>query len=153
MAIFPQAPSGYFLPSPWRTRYLQETPRAHTKAHYLLHGLGHSPNTWVGTKVRCNKTDVLLFATCTTITLENSEKTELWLSGWFQYTRFKDIAPLLYAKTRKKKHSVVAVVLHNNNWIRVLTTERGPWLLTCSSSLLSRTSSGRLNYDHNIMTI
>jgi hypothetical protein len=45
MAISPQAPSGYFLPSPCWTRYLQETPRAHTKAHYLLHGLGHSPNT------------------------------------------------------------------------------------------------------------
>jgi hypothetical protein len=30
---FPQAPSGYFLPSPWWTRYLQETPRAHTKAY------------------------------------------------------------------------------------------------------------------------
>jgi hypothetical protein len=42
---FPQAPSGYFLPSPWWTRYLQETPRAHTKAHYPLHGLGHSPNS------------------------------------------------------------------------------------------------------------
>jgi hypothetical protein len=41
---FPQAPSGYFLPSPRWTRYLQETPQAHTKAHYLLHGLGHSPN-------------------------------------------------------------------------------------------------------------
>jgi hypothetical protein len=47
MAIFPQAPGGYFLPSPWWTRYLQETPRAHTKAHYLLHGLGHSPNSCV----------------------------------------------------------------------------------------------------------
>jgi hypothetical protein len=30
---FPQAPSGYFLPSPWWTRYLQKAPRAHTKAH------------------------------------------------------------------------------------------------------------------------
>jgi hypothetical protein len=37
---FPQALSGYFLPSPWGTRYLQETPRAHTKAHQTV--------TWAG---------------------------------------------------------------------------------------------------------
>jgi hypothetical protein len=28
---FPQAPSGYFLLSPWWTRYLQEAPPAHTR--------------------------------------------------------------------------------------------------------------------------
>jgi hypothetical protein len=30
---FPQAPSGYFLPSPWWTQYIHETNRADTKAH------------------------------------------------------------------------------------------------------------------------
>jgi hypothetical protein len=30
---FPQAPSGYFLPSPWRMWYLQEAHQAHTKAY------------------------------------------------------------------------------------------------------------------------
>jgi hypothetical protein len=57
----------------------------------------------VGMEVPCTNTDRLLFVNCTQITLGNGNKTSFWGSIWLHGQRPMDVAPLLFAKTRKKK--------------------------------------------------
>ena len=79
-----------------------------------------SPNKpWVSMELPCDETDRLVFAACTTIRIGNGRKASFWKSSWVQGRRPKDIAPLLYVKS-KKKNRVVADALHDNNWIRDL---------------------------------
>jgi hypothetical protein len=79
---------------------------------------------WVGTEVPCDDFDRQLFAHCTRISLGNGKKATFWLSGWLQGKRPKDLAPLLYAKSRRKKRKV-AEALQNDNWIRDLNHPSG----------------------------
>lgn len=72
----------------------------------------------------CDDSDRLLFSACTTITLGDEKKTSFWHSSWLQGRRPKDMAPLLYAKSRKKRRSV-AMALLTNNWIRDLEPRNG----------------------------
>jgi hypothetical protein len=84
-----------------------------------------SPNkAWVGTEVPCDDIDKLLFANCTHISLGDDNKASFWHSGWLQGNRPKDIAPLLFAKSRKKKRSV-ASALDEANWIHDLNHHSG----------------------------
>jgi hypothetical protein len=50
--------------------------------------------------------DKLLFAACTTITIEDGRKARFWESGYLQGQRPKDIAPNLFVISRKKKRLV-----------------------------------------------
>jgi hypothetical protein len=54
----------------------------------------------------------------------NGQKASFWNSGWLHGQRSKDIAPLLYLKTRKKKRTVVASLLEKT-WIRDLNYRSG----------------------------
>jgi hypothetical protein len=74
---------------------------------------------WIGTGVPCDEADKTLFATCTSVTIGDGSGASFWHSGWLQENRPKDIAPLLFAKSRKKKRNV-ASALHENTWIRDL---------------------------------
>jgi hypothetical protein len=58
------------------------------------------------------------------ITLGDGKRTSFWSSGWIQGRRPRDIAPLLYAKTKKKKQ-MVAEALQNYTWIRDLDYRTG----------------------------
>jgi hypothetical protein len=80
--------------------------------------------TWVGMEVPCTEKDKLLFAACTMITLGNRQKTAFWNSAWLAGQRPKDLAPLLFAKTRRKKH-IVAEALQGSSWIRDLKIREG----------------------------
>jgi hypothetical protein len=80
--------------------------------------------TWAGTQVPCDDTDNLLFANCTQITLGNGKKASFWGSGWLQGKRPRDIAPLLFAKTMRKKRTVCSA-MEDNNWVRDLNLRNG----------------------------
>jgi hypothetical protein len=71
---------------------------------------------WVGTEVPCTDQDRLLFVACTTITLGNSCNTSFWSTGWLRGRQPRDIAPLLFDKTKKKKRTVTEA-LEDNTWI------------------------------------
>jgi hypothetical protein len=49
---FPPSPWWLFSSKPLVDALFTRNPSSHTKAHYLLHGLGHSPN-----RGRMNKTE------------------------------------------------------------------------------------------------
>jgi hypothetical protein len=80
--------------------------------------------TWAGTEVPCDDTDNLLFANCTQITLGNGKKASFCGSGWLQGKRPRDIAPLLFAKTMRKKRTVCST-MEDNNWVRDLNLRNG----------------------------
>jgi hypothetical protein len=52
------------------------------------------------------------------------EKTSFWDSSWLQGRRPKDIAPLLFQISRKKKHSVHEA-LTSNTWIHDIDINNG----------------------------
>jgi hypothetical protein len=79
---------------------------------------------WAGTEVPSDEADRLLFANCTRITLGDGAKTSFWHSGWLEGLMPKDIAPLLYAKSARKKRTV-AQAFHDSNWIRDLNFRSG----------------------------
>jgi hypothetical protein len=55
----------------------------------------------------CDDTDKLLFAAATTITIGNGAKISFWESAWMQGRRLKDVAPLVYAASKKKEHNAL----------------------------------------------
>jgi len=94
------------------------------RLRWLWHEWASPDKPWTSTETPCDETDRLLFAACTTIHIGNGRKTSFWKAGWIQGRREKDIAPLLYAKS-KKKNRTVADALHNNTWIRDLDHRMG----------------------------
>jgi mannosylglycoprotein endo-beta-mannosidase len=82
--------------------HLEKFTRA-LRLRWLWHEWTSPEKAWVGTEVPCDDVDRILFANCTRITLDNGSKTSFWGSGWLHRQRPKDIAPLLFTKTRKKK--------------------------------------------------
>jgi hypothetical protein len=74
---------------------------------------------WIGTGVPCDEGDKTLFASCTSITIGDGSRASFWHSGWLQGSRPKDIAPLLFAKSRKKRRNVASAI-HENTWVRDL---------------------------------
>jgi hypothetical protein len=87
------------------------------RLRWLWHEWASPEKAWVGSELLCNHQDRLLFAACTMITLGDEKRTSFWSSGWIQRRRSRDIAPLLYAKMKKKKQTV-AKALQNYKWIR-----------------------------------
>jgi hypothetical protein len=79
---------------------------------------------WAGMEVPCDEADRLLFANYTHITLGDDNKTSFWNSGWLQGSRPKDVVPLLFAQTRKKKRTVASAI-HNDNRIRDINLHAG----------------------------
>jgi hypothetical protein len=94
------------------------------RLRWVWHEWTSPDKAWVGTEVPCTEQDRLLFAACTTITLGDGHKTSFWSSGWLQGHRPKDIAPPLYAKSKKKKR-IVAEALLDNAWLRDLDYRTG----------------------------
>jgi hypothetical protein len=56
--------------------------------------------------------------------LGNDKKSNFWGSGWLQGKSPRDIAPLLFAKTMRKKRSVSSA-MEDNNWVRDLNLRNG----------------------------
>lgn len=56
----------------------------------------------MGSGTPCDDTDKLLFAAATSITIGNGATVSFWESAWWQGRRMKDVAPLVYAVSKKK---------------------------------------------------
>jgi hypothetical protein len=78
----------------------------------------------LGSEVPCTEKDKLLFAACTTITVGDGQKIAFWNSAWLIGQRPKDLAPLLFMKTRHRRRSL-AEALHDSRWIRDLNIHEG----------------------------
>lgn len=58
---------------------------------------------WVGTETPCDEHDRLFFAACSTISIGNGERAKFWTNAWLNGRRPKDIAPGLFARTKKTR--------------------------------------------------
>ena len=70
----------------------------------------------MGSGTPCDDTDKLLFAAATTITIGNGAKISFWESSWTQGRRLKDVAPLVYAAS-KKKNRTLQQASQANQWL------------------------------------
>jgi hypothetical protein len=67
----------------------------------------------------CNKTDKLLLAASTEIQIGGGKKISFWHSVWTAGRRPKDIAPDIYALSRRKNRKLHEALSDNDNqWIR-----------------------------------
>jgi hypothetical protein len=74
--------------------------------------------------VHCTEKYKLPFAACTTIMVGDWQKIAFWNSAWLIGQRPKDLAPLLFMKTRHKRRSL-AEALHDSRWIRDINIHEG----------------------------
>jgi hypothetical protein len=72
---------------------------------------------WAGSGNPCTEQDLELFYTATIITVGNGKKTPFWHAPWLEGKRPIDIAPLVFAASKRKKWKV-AQALHQNAWIQ-----------------------------------
>uniref|UniRef100_A0ACD6AK31 Uncharacterized protein n=1 Tax=Avena sativa TaxID=4498 RepID=A0ACD6AK31_AVESA len=79
---------------------------------------------WVGLGSPCTTKDHDLFAAATTVIVGDGEKVLFWEASWLDGMRPKDVAPLIFEISRKKKCSVLCA-LHNDFWVSQINTQNG----------------------------
>lgn len=72
---------------------------------------------WRGSGHPCTEQDMDLFYTATCITVGNGKKTPFWHAPWLEGKRSIDIAPLIFAYS-KRKNWKVAQALHDSAWVQ-----------------------------------
>jgi hypothetical protein len=80
---------------------------------------------WTGLELPCDKTDKDLFHASTIIKVGKGNKTNFWYSRWLDGRSPRNLAPLLFRKSRRKNFTVEKA-LRDNFWIAQiypLTTE------------------------------
>ena len=75
------------------------------RMRWLWNEWSEDPKPWVGLGTPCNTNDKELFAAATKVTIGNGEKALFWESSWLQGMRPKDIAPLIYEVSKKRRFS------------------------------------------------
>ena len=78
---------------------------------------GNKP--WVGMEIPCTNTDRRLFDAATKITIGNGAKALFWHSAWLDGCCPKDMAPTIFALSRKKNRTVQQAVAANV-WVQDL---------------------------------
>jgi hypothetical protein len=71
---------------------------------------------WVGMPIPCTEEDRRLFNSATTITVGNGELARFWDSAWLQGLAPKQIAPSIYAISKKRGRTVANATL-NDAWV------------------------------------
>jgi hypothetical protein len=103
---------------------------------------------WRGLESPCNSHDKELFAAATRVTIGNGERALFWDSSWLDGIRPKDIAPLIY-DISKKKRCTVRKALQNNFWVSQVNLQFGLTLehITQFAKLWDKLSNIHINDD------
>ena len=87
------------------------------RIRWLWHYWKSDNKPWVGTEIPCDEIDRQLFNASTTITFGDGSKAHFWQSVWLEGQAPKDLAPNLFASSKKKCLSVRAAI-QDNSWVR-----------------------------------
>ena len=87
------------------------------RIRWLWHYWKSDNKPWVGTEIPCDEIDRQLFNASTTITIGDGSKAHFWQSTWLEGQAPKDLAPNLFASSKKKRLSV-RVAIQDNSWVR-----------------------------------
>jgi hypothetical protein len=71
---------------------------------------------WVGLGNVCTPQDIDLFLAATNVTIGNGKKALFWDASWINGMRPKDIAPLIFDLSKRKK-CTIAKALEDNFWV------------------------------------
>ena len=75
-------------------------------------------------EIPCDDSDRNLFAAATRITLGDGKMTKFWFSAWLFGEAPKDIAPKIFASSKRKKQSVFSA-LQNGRWVQDINQSSG----------------------------
>lgn len=66
----------------------------------------HEERPWVGLDIPCDNSDKEFFHASTVVTVGNSKKANFWHSAWVNGSSPKNLAPLLFKKSKRKIFTV-----------------------------------------------
>ncbi len=72
------------------------------RLRWLWHEWRSPEKAWVGSGTPCDDTDKLLFTAATSITVGDGARASFWELAWLQGRRLKNVAPLVYAASKKR---------------------------------------------------
>lgn len=75
-------------------------------------------------EIPCHDSDRNLFAAATRISLGDGKTTKFWFSAWLFGEAPKDIAPLIFASSFRKKQTVF-LALQNGRWVQDINLTTG----------------------------
>jgi hypothetical protein len=94
------------------------------RMRWLWSKWSEDPKPWVGLGTPCNAHDKELFGKATIVTIGNGEKASFWDASWLQGLAPKDIAPLIFDLSKKRKCSVKKA-LENDFWVSQINMQTG----------------------------
>jgi hypothetical protein len=71
---------------------------------------------WIGSGNPCSDQDMELFYAATTITVGNGSKTPFWFAPWLEGKKPIEVAPLIFASSKRKNWKVAQALL-DNAWV------------------------------------
>jgi hypothetical protein len=81
-----------------------------------------SSKIWAGSKNPCSKDDMEIFYAATTITIGDGRKTPFWEAPWLDGSKPIDLAPLIFASSKRKAWNVKKA-LEDNAWVRMINLD------------------------------
>lgn len=94
------------------------------RMRWLWHEWKDEAKPWAGLGTPCTMLDNDLFAAATKVTIGDGKKASFWEDPWLNGRRPKDIAPLIY-KGSKRRKCTVNKALDNDSWTSNINTQDG----------------------------
>jgi hypothetical protein len=91
---------------------------------WLWHEWNDETKPWAGLGTPCTPQDKELFAVATRVTIGNGKKVQFWEAPWLDGRRPKDIAPLIF-KDSKRRKCTVSKAMENNSWVSQINMQDG----------------------------
>jgi hypothetical protein len=91
---------------------------------WLWHEWDEEAKPWCGLGTPCTTQDSDLFAAATKVTIGNGKKALFWEAAWINGRRPKDIAPLIFDVSERKKITIHKA-LEENSWVSQVNTRVG----------------------------
>ena len=104
---------------------------------------------WIGMGNPCTSEDYDLFYACTAITIGNGHKAPFWDSPWLDGRRPRDVAPLIYLISKRKKWCVQKA-MQDDAWINQINTSDGVTLAHIQQFVALWTSLQQVHLDEDV---